>query len=341
MTKKANSAGPASHEARSVLIWLFSFLCAALLLAVVPSMRGADEQKAAGKKSDKPFTLSVDVRRVVLTVTVESKKDGFIGELTADNFAVFDQGEPQEIVDFVGTDQPVTVGVIVDNSRSMTPRRVAVLNAATGFVMRSNPEDDFFVVHFNDFVRLGLPGSTQFSTDPRVVRSGLWSLEPDGRTALYDAVRLGLQHARGGKWEKRALLVISDGGDNASQTELDSILDLARGETTLIYSLGVYDEDNPDRAPGVLKKLASATGGEALFPESSIEISEACARIAEELRRQYTIVYSPEGEGDKHGFHKVDVRLKGVDARGAKVRVREGYYEDPVELPEGVVADAR
>lgn len=299
-----------------------SFVRLAAGTAILPALSGA------GEKDDKePFTLSVDVKRVVLTATVERRGGGLIPDLTKENFRIFDNGRPQELIDFVGTDQPATVGLVVDNSRSMTPKRLSTLNAAAAFVARSNPQDDFFVVHFNDFARLGLPGDARFSNSPGVVREALWDLKPDGRTALYDAVNLALDHALLGTWEKRALLVVSDGADNASKLTFDELLYRVSAHDALIYALGIYDDRNPDRSPGDLKKLAKATGARALFPKTSQEVLDACEQVAREIRRQYTLVYSPDAEPDADGYHRVDVRLIGVDERGAKVRVREGYRD--------------
>lgn len=300
---------------------IFAFALA-WFIPFTPPLIAAD---AAAEEQD--FRLSVDVRRVVLTVTVESEDDRFIGGLTKEDFRVFDNGKPQELLAFSGEDRPATVGLIIDNSRSMGPRRTAVLTAATAFVAERHARDDFFVVHFNDRPIFGLPGGVDFSSDQQEVRDALYRLEPDGQTALHDAVGLGLDHVRQGDWEKKALLVISDGGDTASRSSFKDLLDQVRRSETLVYALGVYDPRNPDRSPGDLKKLAKASGGKALFPESPEEITAACKQIAEEIRRQYTLVYAPDAPAGPDGYHRLDVRLTSGRFGRATVRVREGYYE--------------
>jgi Ca-activated chloride channel family protein len=289
--------------------------------------------RAAGP-GEEDFRVSVDVQRVVLTVTVESNDDRFVGGLTKEDFLVFDNGKPQQLIGFSGEDRPATVGLIIDNSRSMRPRRRAVLNASSEFVAGRHENDDFFVVHFNDRPEFGLPGGVSFSSDGELVRTALWRLQPDGKTALYDAVRLGLDHARQGNWEKRALLVISDGGDTASRSSFKDLLDQVRRSETLVYALGVYDSRNPDRSPGDLRKLAKASGGKAFFPESPEEITSACKQIAEEIRRQYTLVYAPNAPSGADGYHRLDVRLTSARFGRVKARAREGYFEKDAAPPE-------
>jgi Ca-activated chloride channel family protein len=282
------------------------------------------------------FRVSVDVNRVVLAVTVESKDDRFIGGLTKEDFRVFDNGRAQTLLGFSGEDRPATVGLIIDNSRSMRPRRAAVLSASSEFVAERHEADDFFVVHFNDRPAFGLPGGVDFSSDALQVSAALWRMEPDGKTALHDAVRLGLDHARRGKWEKRALLVISDGGDTASKSSFGDLLDQVRRSETLVYALGVYDRRNPDRSPGDLRELAKASGGKAFFPETPEGIMAACKQIAAEIRRQYTLVYAPDAPAGPDGYHRLEVRLTSGRFGRVKARVREGYFEHEAEFPQEI-----
>jgi Ca-activated chloride channel family protein len=228
------------------------------------------------------------------------------------------------------------VGLIIDNSRSMGPRRTAVLTAATAFVAERHERDDFFVVHFNDRPVFGLPGGVDFSSGQHEVRDALYRLEPDGQTALHDAVGLGLDHARRGKWEKRALLVISDGGDTASHSTFADLLDRVRRSETLVYALGVYDRRNPDRSPGDLRELAKASGGKAFFPETPEGIMAACKQIAAEIRRQYTLVYAPDAPAGPDGYHRLEVRLTSGRFGRVKARVREGYFEHEAEFPQEI-----
>jgi VWFA-related protein len=272
------------------------------------------------------YRLSVDVPQVVLQVNVQAKKGDFVPPLEAADFVVNDQGKSQQLTAFSREERPATVGLVLDNSRSMTPRRPEVLQAAATFVNLSHPDDDFFVVHFNEQVRLGFDGA-RFSSDRAAVRLALWRLRPAGQTALYDAVSFALSHALEGRWQKRALLLISDGGDNASRASFEEVLIKARRLGVSIYAIGIYDLSDPDRSPKVLRSLARAGGGSASFPEAAAELAAICGQIAEEIRSQYTLAFTPSDIGIEGRFHKIRVQLKGEHAKGLIVRTREGYYE--------------
>ena len=315
----------------------------AALLALFATGVRAQQQQAQRPEGEleSDFRLSVDVPRVVLSVTVLAKDGSFAPGLTKDDFMVIDDGRQQEILEFSADDRPATLGLVIDNSRSMTPQRVQVVQASVAFVSLSNAKDDFFVVHFNEHVRLGLPGNIDFASDLAKVRSALWSLDPDGQTALYDATGYALLHANEGRWNKQVLLMISDGGDTASEIDFDTVLEAARRSPALVYCIGLHDRSDPNSSPGVLRKLAAASGGRAFFPESSAEIISICRRIAEEIRRQYTIVYEPTDPGNQGRYRKIQVRLQGRENRKLMVRTREGYYEPDVSESSEERADAR
>ena len=273
------------------------------------------------------FRLSVDVPQVLLTVTVMSRGGQLMPSLDADAFAIYDEGVLQTLTSFGKQERPATIGLIVDNSGSMTPRKSAVLQAAGLFVTVSHPDDDFFVVHFNEEVRLELPGPAGFSNDKAQVHAALGRMHPDGQTALYDAVSFAIRHAQDGRWEKRALLVISDGGDNASRSSRDEALMQARRLGAPIYAIGIYDPAAPDRSPQALRQLAKAGGGAAFFPESADAVLEICRGIAAEIRSQYTLAFTPSGMGDEGGFRRIRVRASDPSGKRLIVRTREGYYE--------------
>jgi Ca-activated chloride channel family protein len=276
------------------------------------------------------YRMSVDVPQVVINVAVSAKNGESIPQLEAGDFVVRDQGKPQQLTAFSKEERPATVGLVLDNSRSMTPRRPEVLQAAATFVSVSHPDDDFFVVHFNEHVRLGFDGA-QFSTDRTEVRMALWRLRPAGQTALYDAVSFALGHSLEGRWEKRALLVISDGGDNASKASFEEVHKKARRLGVSIYAIGIYDPTDPDRSPKVLRSLATAGGGLAFFPEAATDLAGICGRIAAEIRNQYTLAFAPSDIGIEGRFHKIRVDLKGEGAKRLIARTREGYYEPSKE----------
>jgi VWFA-related protein len=166
---------------------------------------------------DREFTLHTSAQLVVLNAGVQNGVGANVKGLKAQNFQVFEDGQLQNIKQFAAEDRPVTLGIVVDASGSMRTRQAEVVTAALSFVGASNPADEIFVVNFNDRAFTGLPPETAFSSDPRELRDALLGRRPEGRTALYDALILATEHLASGKWENKALLVISDGGDNSSQ----------------------------------------------------------------------------------------------------------------------------
>ena len=210
--------------------------------------------------------ISVDVDLVVLHATVRDRKGGFVSGLRKENFRVFEDGVPQEIRVFQHEDVPVAVGLIVDNSGSMGRKRKDVTAAALAFVRSSNPQDEMFVVNFNERISFGLPDTELFSASAAELERALNGVPANGKTALYDAIEAGLAHLKKATLDKKVLIVISDGGDNASHHTLGQVLESAGRSDAIIYTIGLFDEYDEDRNPGVLKKIARATGGEAFLP---------------------------------------------------------------------------
>jgi VWFA-related protein len=271
------------------------------------------------------FRITTDVNQVVLPVTVTDRKGRYGAGLEKDSFTVYENGRPQEIRFFSNKDVPVTVGLVIDNSSSMRPRRSSTNLAAIHFARLSNPEDQVFVVNFSDRVSFGLPDGVPFTGDGDQLRQALASEPPAGKTALYDAVVEAIDHLERGKCDRKALIVISDGGDTASRRTLDDVLRRAHASHALIYTIALVDdnEQDPNRRPKLLKKLAETTGGDFHQPENADALYRACARIARELRSQYTIAYTPDGEGG--GFRRVQVVVKAPGKERLSVRTREGY----------------
>jgi VWFA-related protein len=161
---------------------------------------------------------------------------------------------------------PASLGLIIDNSGSMINKRAEVARAALAFADASNSDDEIFVINFNENVYLGLPPSTRFTNEREQIRSALLRTAPAGMTALYDALAAGIEHLKAGTLDRKALVVLSDGGDNASRRRLDDVLQIAQQSSATIYTIGIYDETDADRDPGVLRKIASLSGGRAYFP---------------------------------------------------------------------------
>jgi VWFA-related protein len=154
----------------------------------------------------------------------------------------------------------------------------------------------------------------------------LSTIKTTGETALYDAIAAALDHLRKSKCDKKVLILISDGGDNASKHSLAEVIEMARHSAAIIYSIGIFEEQDPDQKPGVLNRFAKETGGEAFFPESSKEIPSICEGIAHDIRNQYTLAYVPVISRQDTGYRVVDVRASAPAHGNLSVRTRTGYF---------------
>ena len=280
---------------------------------------------APAQNEDPIFTA--DARLVVLHVTVADKDEQLVTDLAREDFSVFEDDKPQVVKDFRQEDVPVSVGILVDNSGSMRDKRLKVNSAAVEFVRSSNPEDEVFIVNFNDEAYLDTNG---FTNDIALMQDALQRIDSRGGTALYDAVQMSLDFLnKKAKNDKRVLLVLSDGEDNASRAELENVVrELQEQEkTTTIYAVGLLSDEerrSAKRAERALKYIARATGGPAYFPETADEVASLTKRIAADIRNQYTITYTP-AENPTPGFRQVRVDLEGK-AKRHQVRHRPGYY---------------
>jgi len=262
---------------------------------------------------------------VVLPVTVTDNKGRYISDLSSEQFAVFDNNHRVPIQLFSNEDTPLTIGLIIDASGSMRAKVGEVVAASLAFARSSNPQDEIFAIRFNDDVKPLLQDRPfLMAGDLAALSAGIASLRPAGRTALYDALLEGLTHLGRGSRPRKVLMVISDGGDNASQATLDRVLARARESSASIYTIGIYDDDDMDRNPGVLKSLARTTGGERFLPRSPGALLQVCERIAREIRAGYTLGYEPP---DRDGaYHRVRVEVLPSPARRLNVRTRPGYF---------------
>jgi VWFA-related protein len=274
--------------------------------------------------AQEPSFRSTSSELVVLPVVVTDKHGRFVSELDRERFTVFDNGRPVPVELFSTEDTPVSVGLVIDASSSMRTKLGEVVAAALRFAALSNPQDELFAIRFNDDVRDAIRDRRfLLANDRRALESALMALVPEGRTALYDALVFGIDHLADGTRPRKILIVISDGGDNASHATLDRVLARARASNATIYTIGLFEDDDPDKNPGVLKSLAQATGGERFLPRSAGSLLQACERIAREIRSGYTIGYVPP---DRDGaYHRVRVLLDTPDRR-LTVRTRPGYF---------------
>jgi VWFA-related protein len=276
--------------------------------------------------------LKSDVDLVALHVTVTDARGEFIAGLKALNFRVYENKIEQKISVFSHDDIPVTMGLVVDNSASMRTKRAQVNAAALTFVRTSNPQDEAFVVNFNDEYYLDIDGD--FTNDQKNLEDALAHIDTRGSTALYDALIGSLDHLKKGHKDKRVLLVVTDGVDNASRESFESTIKTAEKSNAAIYTIGVFsDEDRRTekgdirRARKDLKALAEATGGQAYFPDTLEQVTPICEQVAKEIRNQYTLGYYPTN-GAKDGTFR-EVKVDVIPPSGYEklsVRTRVGYY---------------
>ena len=274
-------------------------------------------------QQDFKFTANSDL--VLLDVSVMEAKGGFVSDLKKENFQIYENGKLQTISHFGKDDTPITVGLVVDDSHSMKPKRVEVINSALAFIDASNPRDEMFVTHFNDRVRHGLPSGTAFSDNAEVLRSALWNNPPDGMTALYDGILDGLHQLEAGTQDKKSLVVISDGGDNASVHHFKDVENAVQTTRAIIYTVGVFDLEDPDRNPGLLRRLAGISGGIAYLPQNLEELPEICRGIAKDIRNRYSIGYVPVGAGDKSALRNIKISIVDAGNRKFIVHARTSY----------------
>jgi VWFA-related protein len=272
----------------------------------------------------------------VLPVRVIDGNGDFVTGLNADDFRVYEDGRLQRVSVFQREDTPVSVGLVVDHSRSMGPKLAEVATAIAAFAQSSNPEDEMFVLDFNDDVSLELPGGNPFTHNPAELSRAISAVSARGQTALYDAVNEGLKHLELAHGDKRALVIVSDGGDNASQHKYADVLALARRSQTVIYSIGLLGDTDEEENPKLLQRLCSDTGGIAFFPQARESVTTVSERIARDLREQYTLGFAPETmrSGNNHSLRKIEVKVNAPGHGKIRVQTRPSYLdsEKPVTV---------
>ena len=310
-------------------------LIALLFLFVLPGVGRPQGNSPSERPQENQYTIRVNADMVVLHATVQNRKGTPFSRLGKDDFQVYEDGVLQQITYFSHKDIPVTVGLVVDNSGSMGPKRPEVIAAALAFARSSNPQDQMFVVNFNEHVRFALPDNTPFTDQPAQLEAALSRIAADGETALYDAVAAAIERLKKGNRDKKVLIVISDGGDNASKHTLAEIMAMARQSDAIIYTLGIYDKDDPDHNTHALKQLAKATGGEAFLPESLSEVVPICEQIARDIRNQYTIAYVPTNRKQDGTYRAIQVKVTAERVGRLYARTRAGYTSpsEPQQAP--------
>jgi VWFA-related protein len=295
----------------------------AFMIAVGTALGGASQQ-------DMPPSpvLSVQTDLVTLPVAVVDSDGAFITGLQRQNFTVYDNGIPQRIEFFSSDDLPVTVGLVIDCSASMQTKRAEITAAITAFAGMSHPLDEFFTVNFNEHVWLGLSPPLSFTSDAEQLRAALARAPAVGMTALHDAVGRALAHLRRGTVDRRALIVVSDGGDNASVRTVEDVVEDARMASAPIYSVTVLDRNDHAAKPRLLRTLARETGGRVFTPRDTDDVMRAFEQIAREIRAGYTIGFVP-AETTAGSFHVLRVVVDAGTRRRLTARTRAGYYAGP------------
>lgn len=268
-----------------------------------------------------------DTRLVVLHASVTDKKGKLITNLNRDAFKVYENGQPQELKVFRREDVPVSMGIIIDDSGSMSTKRARVEAAALALVRASNPQDEVFIVNFNDQPYLDVP----FTNDIHKMEQGLARIDSRGGTAMRDAISSSLDYVKKeAKKDKKVLLVITDGNDNASGISLERVVQRSNQGDTLIYAIGLFIEEEKHegaKARRALNELTTATGGMAFYPKDVNEVQALAVEIARDIRNQYTIAYTPAVQQLDGSYRQIKVT---VDAPGKPtVRTRTGYYATP------------
>jgi Ca-activated chloride channel family protein len=301
--------------------------CGILILYAAAVLGGHLCSQPAQPKQDQDYTIRTTSRLVLLDVSVKNPAGGFVSGLTKDNFKIYEDGKPQQVTQFGGADQPVTVGIVVDESGSMGPKRAEAIAAALEFIKASNQHDEIFVVNFNEKARRGLPDMVPFSDDIEQLSKALWRGLPEGRTALYDAVELALRQLQMGRRDRKAMVLISDGGDNVSKHKWPEVMHDVLDSLVTIYTVGIFDEEDPERNPRVLEKLAHVSGGAVYFPKTLEQVIPVCRQIAKDVRERYTVGYIPPLEGKP--IRRVKVEAFTEDHKKLIVRTRDSYIFKP------------
>jgi VWFA-related protein len=310
------------------------YLVGLVFLLALPSVVGPQDVSTSDLRRVDPYKISVSVASVILHATVENQKGAPVSGLSKDDFQVYEDGALQPIEYFSHEDIPVTVGLVLDNSGSMGPKRAEVITAAMAFARSSNPQDQMFVVNFNEHVSFGLPADTPFTDQTGQLQVALSKFKTTGETALYDGLAAAIEHLKMGNRDKKVLIVVSDGGDNASKCNLSQILAMAGKSDAIIYTVGIYTDEDPDQKPEALRELSKATGGEASFPRSVADVVPLCERIAHDIREQYTLAYAPTNRRQDAAYRVIQVKATASGHGRLSVRTRTGYYapSDPQPL---------
>ncbi len=306
-------------------------MLAGAVVILGPLFISGQQTKPPAPPDSEDTVFSSDTRLVPLNVTVTDKSGRLVTNLPQSAFQVYEDGVLQQIKVFKREDVPVSLGLIIDNSGSMREKRQGVESAALALVKDSNPMDEVIVVNFNDEVYLDTCQGTTvncFTSDINVMEHALTKIDSRGGTAMRDAINLSAGELKGkAKRDKKVILVVTDGNDNASVISLDALTRLAQQDDILIYAIGLLtDEDRREakKAQRALQLLTESTGGTVFYPKDVSEVDRIAHQVARDIRNQYTIAYTPSNPALDGTFRHIKLVVK---APGNPVaRTRSGYY---------------
>jgi Ca-activated chloride channel family protein len=301
-------------------------LLAFVLLTVVAGVPAAQAPR------EQPV-FKAESQLVVLHVSVRDRSGRYISGLSRDAFTVIDDGEAQDVTMFSGDDVPASIGLVIDNSNSMAASRERVIAAAVAFARHSHPQDEVFALSVNEHVREAWAPAVIAKTSLDEFADAIAkAITARGQTALYDGVAAGLRRVANGAHTRQVLILVSDGGDNASTISREEIVRQARAADAVIYTVGLIDPLTRDGNPGLLRRLAQNTGGESFQPRTLDGIPPTFERIARDIRSAYTLAYRPTsgaGHASVPRRRAVQVYVRAPDGRALRVRTRDGYLVEP------------
>jgi VWFA-related protein len=302
-------------------------LCVAVFILGALGVAGAFETAASQAPVLPVFPVRAEL--VVLQALVKDRAGNHVSGLAADAFAVWEEGQPQTIQFFGREDMPVTVGLVVDTSGSMVGERDSVVAAVSAFGEKGHPSDEMFALIFDERIRTVLPLDAPFTHDALVLRRALAdAILADGLTAFHDAVLAALRYAGRGSHARKALVLVGDGGDNASAASFKELLGRTEASNTAIYTIALANSADPFAHPRRLRQLARASGGEAFEPRSIRDVENAFRRIASDVRSAYTIGYAPNRQAEYGEHRTIRVSATSRDGRTLTVQTRQGYVVD-------------
>jgi len=324
---RAAKSTPLALAASVLLIAFAAVTLVRAQQAPAPPPSAQREQEPSGG-----YAIRRDANLVVLHASVINARGQFVPGLKQENFRVFEDKVEQKLSVFRQEDVAVSLGLVIDNSGSMRDKVQQVRTAALTFVKVSNPQDETFVVNFNDDYYLDTVND--FTSDINELKDALERIDSRGSTGLYDALIGSLDHLKKGRKDKKVLLVISDGLDNASRRSLEDAVREAQRSDAVIYAIGIFSDEDLKQNRGQMRKalsaltdLTTATGGLAFFPDTADETEALCTQIAHDIRNQYTLAYTPTNTSADSRFRSVMVNVTPPRGMGKlSVRTRTGYF---------------